>query len=427
MRYNTYKIVTSALSPLIHAWLRIRMLQGKESRERIGERFGFTKLARPQGTLLWLHAASVGEANSVLFLIEQIQARFPDVNILLTTGTVTSAKLIEKRSPKNVIHQFVPVDTSEATNRFLRHWRPDIGFWVESELWPNLIINAKARGCFMLIINGRMSVRSYNSWQKFAVLMIYQMLNCFELVFAQNENDAQRFRALGARNVRCVGNLKYDAAALPCNEADLFSLQQAIGVRQLWLAASTHYNEEEELAKTHNILAATHPDLLTIIAPRHPSRGEEIAKMLSAHGKTALRSRGDKITADTKFYIADTLGELGLFYRLSEIVFMGGSLIKHGGQNPLEATRLRCCCITGPHTENFSDIYAEMENLSICLRVQNAAELASKINNLMHDSDLLTGMQMKAKEWLQGKIGAATKIIDIIAPIFAPVGIKGKP
>ena len=221
--------------------------------------------------------------------------------------------------------------------------------------------------------------------------------------------------------MRCVGNLKYDSSALPCNEAYLFSIQQAIGTRQLWLAASTHYNEEEQIIKTHNILSATHPDLLTIIAPRHPQRGEEIAKLLSTHGKIALRSRGDKITSDIRFYIADTLGELGLFYRLSEIVFMGGSLIKHGGQNPLEAARLRCCIITGMHTENFSNVYAEMEKLSICIRVQNATELATKIEKLMQDSEALTQMQMKTKEWLQGKGGAATKIIDIIAPIFAPV------
>jgi len=421
MRYNIYKIVTSALSPLITIWLRIRQLQGKESRERFNERFGFSKITRPKGTLLWLHAASVGEANSVLFLIEQIKSRFPEVNILLTTGTLTSAKLIEKRKPQNVIHQFVPVDTTEATNRFLRHWRPDIGLWVESELWPNLVINAKARGCLMFIINGRMSVKSYNSWQKFALLMIYQMLNCFDMVFAQSESDGQRFRALGAREVRCVGNLKYDAAALPCDESDLFALQQAIGIRQTWLAASTHHNEEEQIIKAHNQLAAKHPDLLTIIAPRHPQRGEEIANLASKSGRIALRSRNDKITSETKFYIADTLGELGLFYRLSEIVFMGGSLIPHGGQNPLEPARLRCSIITGPHTENFSAVYKEMENLSICIRVKNALEIADKVNNLMQDSDELTKMQAQTREWLRGKSGAANKIIDIIAPIFAPV------
>ncbi len=421
MRYKTYKIITSVLSPLVGLWLRIRLLKGKESKERFRERFGFTKIPRPKGTLVWMHAASVGEANSVLLLIEQLQSHFPDVHILLTTGTVTSAKLIEKRTPKNVVHQFVPVDTQEATNRFLRHWRPDIGFWVESELWPNLVMNAKARGCFMLIINGRMSVRSYNSWQKHALLMMFDMLNCFELVFVQSDEDAQRFRALGAKDVRCLGNLKYDALPLPCNEADLFSLQQAIGMRPVWLAASTHANEEEQLLKTHNILASTYPNLLTIIVPRHPERGEEISGILSTHGKVALRSRGDKITPETKFYVADTLGELGLFYRLSEIVFMGGSLITHGGQNPLEAARLRCCILTGTHTDNFSDIYSEMEKLSICIRVQNTTDLATQIDRLIRSSDDLTKMQMLTKEWLRNKGGTASKIIDVIAPIFTPV------
>lgn len=419
MRYRSYKIITSVIAPLIGVWLKIRLARGKESKPRFRERFGFTKLSRPKGTLLWLHAASVGEANSVLLLIEQLQSRFSDVHILLTTGTLTSAQLIAKRNLKNVIHQFVPIDTPEATNRFLRHWRPDIGFWVESELWPNLVINAKERGCFMVIINGRMSIKSYNSWQKYAVLMIYQMLNCFELVFAQSEDDAQRLRALGARDVRYVGNLKYDAASLPCKEADLFAIQQEIGTRPLWLAASTHNNEEEQLIKTHSILAGTRPDLLTIIAPRHPQRGEEIAKSLALHGKVSLRSRGDKIVSDTKFYIADTLGELGLFYRLCEIVFMGGSLIKHGGQNPLEAARLRCCVIMGTHTENFSDIYAEMEKLSICIRVKNPAELATQIDKLMQNSDTIVQMQMLTKEWLRTKSGTTAKMLDILAPIFA--------
>jgi 3-deoxy-D-manno-octulosonic-acid transferase len=418
MRYNTYKILTALLSGPIGLWLRIRRLRGRESRERFAERFGFSRTARPKGTLLWIHAASVGEANSVLPLIDILQARFQDINILLTTGTLTSAKLIEKRSLKNVIHQFVPVDTPQATSRFLRHWRPDIGFWVESELWPNLVMSARARACFMIIVNGRMSVKSHDSWQKYAVMMIYQMLNCFELVFAQNEGDAQRFKSLGAKDVRCLGNLKYDALPLACNEAHLFLLQQMIGLRPIWLAASTHPGEEEILAKAHSILAKSHPDLLTIIVPRHPERGPEIAKQISGHGSVALRTNGDKITADTRFYVADTLGELGLFYRLSEIVFMGGSLIEHGGQNPLEPVRLRCCIITGLHTKNFAEIYAEMEKLSICFRAQNATEIASTVDKLMDDSDLLNKSQMRGKEWLRGKTGVCARIVDVIAPIF---------
>jgi 3-deoxy-D-manno-octulosonic-acid transferase len=263
-----------------------------------------------------------------------------------------------------------------------------------------------------------MSLRSYKKWQERAMLMAFQILSSFELVFAQTEDDAQRFRALGAGNVRCVGNLKYDADALPCNETDLFTLQQQIGLRPLWFAASTHAGEEEQLAEAHKILSARHDDLLTIIAPRHPERGSEVAEKLGKYGNVSLRSRGDRIKESTSFYIADTLGELGLFYRLCEIIFMGGSLIEHGGQNPLEAARLRCCVITGPHTENFADMYAEMEKLSICLRAISAQELADKIHHLMQDSDELTRMQMLAKEWLRSKSGAATRILDALSPIF---------
>lgn len=418
--YKIYNIATFVFLPLIKLWLRVRLLQGKENKARFSERFGLSRLPRPQGTLLWIHAASVGEVNSVWLLIEKLQERFPDVHILLTTGTVTSAQLVEKRQLKNVIHQFVPVDTMEATTSFLRHWKPDVGFWVESELWPNLVMNARKWGCFMVIINGRMSVKSYLSWQNHALLMIFNMLNCFELVFAQSEDDGQRFRALGAKEVRFVGNLKYDAEPLTCREVDLFALQQEIGNRPVWLAASTHDNEEEQLIATHRLLATKHSEILTIIAPRHPSRGAEIEKTLSACGKVALRSRADKIKNDTNFYVADTLGELGLFYRLSEIVFMGGSLIPHGGQNPLEPTRLRSCVLTGEHTHNFSDMYAEMEKLGICIRVRSAGELAGQIEKLMENHDLITQMQMLTREWLRVKSGAADKMIEILSPIFAP-------
>lgn len=420
--YKTYNVLTGAVSPLVSLWLQIRLRQGKESKARLRERFGYTTLVRPKGTLVWLHAASVGETNSVLLLIEKLQSDFPDIHILLTTGTVSSAQLIEKRKPQKVIHQFVSVDTPDATNRFLKKWRPDIGFWVESELWPNLVMNAKARGCLMFIINGRMSLDSFNSWQKYALMMMYQMLNCFELVFAQSEEDGQRFKSLGARDVRCVGNLKYDASPLSCNEQELFALQADIGTRPVWLAASTHQGEEDLLVKTHTTLAATYPDILTIIAPRHPVRGNDIAKLLSITGRVALRSRRDKITPETKFYIADTLGEMGLFYRLCEVVFMGGSLVKHGGQNPLEPARLRCCVLTGGFTDNFADIYSEMTKQNICIKIGSATELAKEVDKLLQSSDTRTKMQMLTKEWLTSKGGVVGRILNVIAPIFEPVG-----
>ena len=421
MKYNTYKFITSFFAPLIGLWLRYRLWRGKEDRARFSERFGFSQIIRPEGVLVWVHAASVGEVNSVFPLISDIQTRFPEVRILLTTGTVTSAKLVASRNLKDVIHQYVPIDTPEATNRFLRRFRPDIGFCVESELWPNLVVNARARGCFMIIVNGRMSENSFDKWQKYALQMVLQMMSCFELVFAQTEVDAQRFRALGARDARAYGNIKYDSPPLSCNENELFSLKRKIGGRPLWLAASTHADEELQIAKTHALLAKTYPNMLTIIAPRHPKRGSEIVAKISKYGAVAMRSRGKNISEKTNFYIADTLGELGLFYRLCEIVFMGGSLAPKGGQNPIEPARLRCAIIAGNHTENFADMYGEMDKLGICERANTPQEIAIKVANLLQNPDELIAKQAISKEWLKSKSGAITKMLNLLAPIFAPV------
>lgn len=424
MRYSIYKNITEIFEPLIKLWLYIRLWRGKEDKNRFSERLGYSKIPRPKGLVVWLHAASVGEANSVLFLIEQLQTGFPETNILLTTGTVTSAELIKKKNLKNVIHQFVPIDTVRATNRFLYHFRPNVGIWVESELWPNLVINARGRGCFLTIINGRMSEKSYNTWQKYGKATIAQMLECFELIFAQSEGDANRFRSLGAADVRCVGNLKYDAINLACNETDLFALKAQIANRPVWLAASTHAGEEEQLAQAHDLLLKKYPELLTIIVPRHPKRGIEIVDILTKYGKVAMRSKNETISANTSFYIADTLSELGIFYRLCEIVFMGGSLVEKGGQNPIEPIRLRCSVITGLSTENFAEIYSEMEKLQICKKVQNARELAEQIDYLLTNTDILTKNHTIGKEWLKTKGGAVERILNILSPIFTPSILK---
>jgi 3-deoxy-D-manno-octulosonic-acid transferase len=424
MRFRTYQILSDFLEPALHLWLRVRMSKGKEDRARFGERFGRPGKARPQGVLVWIHAASVGEANSVLPLIGQMRERFPHVQLLLTTGTVTSAQLMASRLPAGVIHQYVPIDTPESVRKFLRHWKPDIGFWIESEFWPNLVITARKRGCFMVVVNGRMSERSYEGWQRWAPTIMFDMMRCFEVGFAQSEADAQRLRALGLRDVRTPGNIKYDGQVLPCDEAQLLELQRMIGERPVWLAASTHPGEEELIREAHALLAATRPNLLTVIVPRHPKRGGEIAALLANHGEVALRSKDQPITTSTRFYVADTLGELGLFYRACEIVFMGGSLVKHGGQNPLEPARLRCAILTGPHTHNFAVITEEMEKLGALLRVQNSAQLAAQVDRLLRSPEQQIALQSVCTQWLKGKDGASARILDALSPIFVPLEPK---
>lgn len=414
---RNYYLLTSLLSPILPLWLYWRQMIGKEDAKRISERFGKASIARPAGSLLWLHAASVGEANSVLLLIEKIRARFPDLQLLLTTGTVTSAQLMQKRLPKGVIHQYVPIDTPQATQAFIKYWKPDFAFWVESEFWPNLIMAANASQCFMGVINARMSERSFISWQK-RPAMIKTLLSCFDVVCAQSGDDAERLTILGAHNVKSLGNLKYDAALLPCDEAELVRLKKTIGDRPIWLAASTHPGEEAQIAEVHHLLSISYPKLLTVIVPRHPERGKDIVNSLKSL-PVALRSGKETITADTAIYIADTLGELGLFYRLCETVFMGGSLVAHGGQNPLEPARLACAILTGPHTHNFAAIYQDMEKNRCCLRVANVKSLASELHALLGNPAAAEQMQQRAKQWVEAGGGAADRILSLLTPVFS--------
>lgn len=414
---NIYRLLTHSAAPLIPLWLHWRAFKGKEDKKRLRERFGRASVRRPKGPLLWLHAASVGEANSVLLLLQKIKSTAPGVHILMTTGTVTSARMMAQRLPQGAIHQYVPVDTPEATESFMRHWKPDFAFWVESELWPNLVAAADDYECFMGIINARMSQRSLEGWQKRPQL-IRSMLECFNLIFAQSDDDADRLTTLGARDVMSLGNLKFDANLLPCDEEALITLQKQVGGRPLWLAASTHPGEEEQVLEAHKLLAATRPDLLTIIVPRHADRGSQLAQQLGEG--VALRSKKQAITPATRIYIADTMGELGLFYRTTDIVFMGGSLVPHGGQNPLEPARLSCAIITGPHTQNFTTIYADMESAQLVRRAPSSAALAALVAGLLDDAPQRTTLQKSTQNWVDSKSGTAERIMQLLGPLLAP-------
>lgn len=413
-----YRIITQLISPFVPLWLWVRVLRGKEERGRIKERYGITNYGRAKGKLLWIHAASVGEANSVLSLIARLRNHYPQLQILLTTVTVTSARLMKERLPQGVIHQYLPIDTPSATQHFMRHWLPDFGWFIESELWPNIIAAAKEEHCLLAIVNGRISARSFARWQKMPRFAA-ELFSAFSVCFAGSDADAKRFEVLGAKNVLSMGNIKYDASLLGCNEADLLALKESTDKRVGWLAASTHAGEEEQVAKAHAALIKTHPNLLTLIVPRHAQRGPEIAATLSKFGKVALRSKRDMITAETQFYVADTMGELGLFYRLCDIVFMGGSLVNHGGQNPLEPARFACAILSGPYLYNFADIYREMQAAGAAKQVANGSELAKEIQSLLNNYSVLDAQQTKAKQLVESKSGASDAILKIFHEGFA--------
>jgi 3-deoxy-D-manno-octulosonic-acid transferase len=354
-----YQLATAAVSPAAPRLLARRLSRGKEHPERLSERRGETGLQRPNGPLVWVHGASVGEMLAAVPLIERLCAQ--DFAVLVTSGTVTSAALAEGRLPAGAIHQFLPLDAPRFVQRFLDHWRPGLALFVESDLWPNLILSCADRKIPMIVINGRLSERSFSRW-RMVPGAIAALLSRFDLCLTQSAADAERFSQLGAPRVTSTGNIKLDVPAPPVDEEVLRRSKEIIGARPVIAAASTHAGEETAIIAAHRRLRARFPNLLTIIAPRHPARGESIAEIATVAGvATALRSRRAQPMPDIGVYVADTLGELGLIYRLAPIVFMGGSLVTHGGQNPIEPIRLGAAVVHGPHVWNFAELYAALD------------------------------------------------------------------
>lgn len=356
---RTYRALLRVAGPFTPMLLRRRARDGKEDLERAGERRGVGAFARPTGPLVWVHGASVGEVLAAAGLIEGLRAL--KLRVLLTSGTVTSAEIVAKRFPSDIIHQYLPFDSPRYVMRFLDHWQPSLALFVESDLWPNLIMAGKTRRLPMVLVNGRMSPRSFPRWRRLPET-IGALLSSFEMCLAQSQADAERFAALGGRNVIVTGNLKLDVPAPPAGEGKLLALTVATRGRPLIIAASTHPGEEEIVLEAHQALLNFFPTLLTVIVPRHAARGESIAAAMSASGaRVALRSRDEFPVEATEIYVADTMGEMGLFFRLSPVVLMGGSFVEHGGQNPIEAIKLGAAVVHGPHTFNFSDVYEALD------------------------------------------------------------------
>jgi 3-deoxy-D-manno-octulosonic-acid transferase len=411
-----YRALTGVLTPLVILYLLRRRRRGKEDRARFAERLGIAGLDRPPGPLLWMHAASVGEATSLLALIERLRQQRPGIEVLITTATVASAQLLARQLPAGTRHQFVSVDLHRCVERFLDHWRPDLALWVESELWPNLVLATHTRAIPMVLVNGRLSARSYERWQHLPGL-IRPMLAAFALCLAQDGKQAERFRRLGAVTAGSVGDLKAAAALLPVDPAALTALRRQVGARPVWVAASTHAGEEEAAAEAHRLLAAQIGNPLTIIAPRHERRGAEIAATLSERGfRVARRSRNQPIGGETEIYLADTMGELGLFYRLAGIAFIGGSLAANGGHNPFEAARLDCAVLHGPDMSNCAAMAAALDAAGATETVADAAELAAAVARLLADPN--TRAERAAAGARAAASGFATldRVLEQLAP-----------
>jgi 3-deoxy-D-manno-octulosonic-acid transferase len=419
---RAYRMFSVAMTPLTPLLLAQRLRRGKEHRLRLPERRGISVMARPPGQLIWLHGASIGELISVLPLIERIRER--EINVLVTSGTVTSGGLAEQRLPRDVIHQFVPLDVPMFVRRFLDHWQPDLALFAESDLWPNIIVETARRGVPMILVNGRLSDNSFRRW-RYLPASIGDLLARLDLCLARTPADAERLNQLGATHVVTTGDLKLDVPAPPADRGKLAELNAAIGGRPVIAAASTHAGEETAVIDAHRRLRANFPSLLTIIVPRHPERGPGVESIARAAGlKTKLRSRRELPDATTDIYVADTVGELGIIYRLSPIVFVGGSLVKRGGQNPIEPAKLGAAILHGPHVWNFTEIYAALDQAHGAETIPDASKLTAAFGSLLAQAETRARVADAARTTVEALSGALDRTLKSLDPYLMQLRLR---
>jgi 3-deoxy-D-manno-octulosonic-acid transferase len=425
--YSIYRAASSAAGPWLRGYLERRARSGKEDPKRLEERFGRTSQKRPAGKVVWIHAASVGESLSALPLLRAILDANPEAHALFTSGTLTSAGILAERLPKRAIHQFMPLDQPAAVARFLAHWKPDLALWVESELWPNTLEALRKAGVPAALVNARLSEKSFSQWKR-ATGLSGRILSAFTMALAQTDETAGRLRALGANHVIMTGNLKAAAPPPPAAPDSLAQLREMIGNRPVLAAASTHAPEEALVAKAYLALRERWPDLLGILAPRHPERGPEIAEALRSEG-LAVSRRGSRvrIVPDTNVYLMDTIGELGLLYRSAPFAFIGGSLVEHGGQNPLEAARLGVAVIHGPHVFNFKGEYEELDATGGAVRVEDTERLVTAAESWLRNPDAAHAAGERAKAVAERGAGAFDAAKAALAPLLRKAGFDAPP
>lgn len=419
-----YRLAGAAVYPVIGGYVAWRATKGKEERRRRRERYGYAGRPRPDGPLIWVHAASVGETTAVVPMIESIAGY--GITVVLTTGTVTSAKVVEARLGDRVIHQYVPLDLKPAVNRFLNHWRPDLAIIAESELWPMTILELGARRVPQVLVNGRLSDRSFASWKKRAYLAEALFENLAHVI-AQSEIDGERFRALGARPVTVSGNLKVDTTPPPADGQALAAIRQQIGRRVTWAAVSTHEGEEIVAAEVHTMLRGRHRNLLTIIVPRHPERADALMADFARLGlKVARRSTGDPITPDTDILLGDTIGEMGLYLRLTEIAFVGRSLTSEGGQNPLEPAMLDTAVLAGRNVQNFREAYQRLIDSGGAKIVRDRDMLAGAVNYLLKNEQARREMISAGAATVEEMRGALVRTLRALDPFIQPLIVQSR-
>lgn len=406
--YKIYRALSYGAEPLLKLHLRWRRIRGREHSQRWAERLGFPSLSRPPGPLIWFHAVSLGEGITAIPIIKECIKQRPDVNVLMTTTTVSAFEVINKRLPSGVIYQFAPLDTPSAVGSFLDYWKPNAIILIESELWPNLIMGASENGIVLALLNARMSTKSFKLFSGPVLLpLISLMLSKFSLIVPLSTMQAIHFQLLQAPPfiINFSGDMKYVVEEFDASEGELRSLQDLklqLAHRQVWMASSIHRGEEEIMLGVHRVLIETHPDIVTILVPRDPQHGLEIAQELQKAGQNvALRSRQENLKPGTNIYVVDTLGELRYLYRLTPIAVVGGSFFSGlAGHNIFEAAAAGCAVLTGHHVGHFSHMVLEMQRLNplSVLQVSGKLELEKALKELFSDATFLEARRMAAKQ-----------------------------
>ncbi|MCJ8151557.1 lipid IV(A) 3-deoxy-D-manno-octulosonic acid transferase [Shinella sedimenti] len=413
-----------ALYPVIGPYLAVRAAKGKEERARRRERYGVAAVPRPAGPLVWFHAASVGETNSIIPLIKEVRRR--GIAVVLTTGTVTSAKVVQDRLGSDVIHQYVPLDLKPAVSRFLEYWHPDLAIMAESEIWPMTILELSQRHIPQVLVNGRISDRSFPRWQR-RQAFAEALFENFALVIAQSDVDAERFSALGALPVTVSGNLKVDTDAPPADADALATYLGQIEGRRTWAAISTFEGEEAAAGNVHRALKERTPGLLTIIVPRHPERSDAVADMLMSRGlKVVRRTSGEPLTPETDIFLGDTIGEMGLYLRMTEVAFVGRSLFAEGGQNPLEPAMLGCAILSGGNVQNFRETYQQLARNGSAKMVRDVEMLAKGVHYLLNNEEMRRQMIDAGQETVQEMRGALRATVKGLEPYINPLTVKAR-